>query len=841
MFFANTQSRRSGYPAPIDRIAESSQQGGPMLSAFRVLDLTDERGIFAGMLLASLGADVIAIEPPAGSKGRRTGPFIADVPGPERSLYHWSYNQGKKSVVLDICDLAEHAKFLDLVRGADILVENFDPSFLSSVSLGYEELSKINPALVHTSITAFGSDGPKAHWASTDLTLMAAAGVSTLAGDADRAPVRISLPQAWLHGCAEAAGATLIALYDRVRSGLGQHVDVSTQQAAMVAAQSQTIAAPNQAIAPTRAGGGAKVGSLSLRFVYPASDGHVVVAVLFGSTVGPYMRRLFDWIYEEGFCDQKTRDIDWIEYGMLLFTGQTPRSEYDRVVNTIADFTASKTKEELFQGAVNRHVLIAPVADARNVLEMQHFADRKFWDSVEDEDVGKVRVPGRFAIFSKTPLSRLGRPPRLGEHTSQIFNAPQRTPVQADHSRKPGNGLPLVGLKILDFAWVMAGPLATRVLADYGATVVRIESSERQDLIRALSPRLDANPSPEHSLPQQNFNAGKLGLALNPRIPQAKEVVFDLVRWADVVFDSFAPGAMKSWGFDYDRLSQINPKIVQVSSSLMGQWGPLASFAGFGNLAAAISGYYEVTGWPDRDPVGPFSAYTDSLAPRFAVMAILAAVEHVRQTGKGQFVDLSQAESALHFYTPALLEFQVNGRIMTRSGNADPYRAPHGAYPAAGDDKWIAIACETDQHWQSLCAEMNRKDLATDKQLSTLSGRLRRAGELDKIVANWTGNLEAAAIQAKLQSRGIPAHLIATSQDCAEDPQLSSRDHFVSVSHPMHGKVIVEGTRFKLSRTPAVIKRGGPTLGQHIHEVLSGILGYDEQKIADIVATGAME
>ena len=402
-----------------------------MLSAYRVLDLTDQRGNLAGLLLASLGAEVIAIEPPGGSESRKQAPFFADQAGIELSLIHWSYNRGKKSVVLDLNDAADRERFLALVRGADVLIETFRPGYLHSIGLDASVLAECNPALVHTSITAFGSDGPKANWAATDLTLMAAAGVSTLAGDADRAPVRISLAQSWLHASAEAASATLIALHERARSGLGQHVDVSAQQAAMLAAQAQPLAFPNRAKPPERAGGGAKVGPLNLRFVYPARDGHVIVSIMFGTMVGPYMRRLFEWICEEGLCDEATRDKDWIEYGMLLLTGKEPISEYNRIIETIARFTATKTKAELFEAASARRLLIAPAANARDVLESPHLAARQVWESVEWESVeaaraASVRLPSRIAKFSAAPQPELGRPPRLGEHTARgAFAAPK--------------------------------------------------------------------------------------------------------------------------------------------------------------------------------------------------------------------------------------------------------------------------------------------------------------------------------------------------------------------------------------------------------------------------------
>jgi crotonobetainyl-CoA:carnitine CoA-transferase CaiB-like acyl-CoA transferase len=195
------------------------------------------------------------------------------------------------------------------------------------------------------------------------------------------------------------------------------------------------------------------------------------------------MHRLFKWIYEEGLCDSATRDFDWIDYAMLVFTGQRPRSEYDHIVNTISAFTAGKTKAELFEGALKRQLLIAPVATASDILNMPRMVERGVWDHLVTP-VGQIRIPGRFAIFSATPLSKFGPPPQLGEHTRNILSQPSRVPQTGDR-RVPSSAPPLQGLKVLDFAWIMPGPLVTRVLADYSATVVRVESSERRDLVRS--------------------------------------------------------------------------------------------------------------------------------------------------------------------------------------------------------------------------------------------------------------------------------------------------------------------------------------------------------------------
>ena len=400
--------------------------------------------------------------------------------------------------------------------------------------------------------------------------------------------------------------------------------------------------------------------------------------------------------------------------------------------------------------------------------------------------------------------------------------------------------LPLADVKILDFTWVMAGPAATRVLADYGATVVRLESTRRLDTGRTIGPFHDGQPGVEHSGFFQNVNAGKLGLTLDLSQAAGRAVAIDLVRWADVVTESFSPTAMRAWGLDYAALRQVKPDIVMVSTCLMGQSGPLAQFAGFGNLAAAISGFFSLTGWPDRPPAGPFSAYTDYVAPRFTVAAILAALDYRRRTGQGQYIDQSQAESALHFLTPALLDYTVNGRSQERVGNRDVHLAPHGVYPAAGQDCWLAIAVHNDAQWQALCEAMQRPELGHDPRFATPAARLVHHDILDTILAAWTQVHDAHAAEAMLQERGVPASAVQNSQELYSDPQLVHRRHFVQLPHPLHGTTTIEGSRFRLSRTAARVERAAPTLGHDNQYVLGTILGYSPEHISALTATGIL-
>ena len=337
-----------------------------------------------------------------------------------------------------------------------------------------------------------------------------------------------------------------------------------------------------------------------------------------------------------------------------------------------------------------------------------------------------------------------------------------------------------------------------------------------------------------------NCNAGKLGIALDLGNPAAREVVHDLVRWADVVTESFSPKAMRAWGYDYESLRKINPAIIMLSTCLMGQTGPLSKIAGFGNMAAAISGFHNLTGWPDRPPSGVFGAYTDYISPRFTAMSILAALDHRRRTGQGQYIDQSQAECSIHFLGPAILDYTANGRVGVRAGNTDPAFAPHGVYPAAGDDQWVAIVCRNDGDWRNLCAAMEDDARARDPRYTTAAGRLEHRDAIDASIAAWTRGLDRASIESRLQARGVPAHCVQSSADAYGDAQLAHRGHFVALNHPRLGKFTVEGPRAKLSRTPAAVRRTAPSLGQDNQYVLETILGYDETRIGEVVASGAL-
>jgi|TARA_B110000196_G_scaffold146336_1_gene126660 crotonobetainyl-CoA:carnitine CoA-transferase CaiB-like acyl-CoA transferase len=779
-----------------------------MLSPYRILDLTDERSNLTGLLLAQLGAEVIAIEPSEGARARHLGPFADDSPNLEGSLTHWAWNRGKKSVIGGIPEIEVLASTADVILDCGAF-KNLDLS----------ALRKKNPSLLTVTLSPFGASGPKHDWLATDLTLLASGGQLGLTGDPDRAPVQVgAVPQGWLHGALEAAEATTIALYERSASGFGQHIDVSAQQAVTQCTQTYLMTTAVGAPPVARAGGGIKAGDYVLRTVYPATDGFVSITFMFGSMLGPYSQRLMNWVYEEGYCDKETRDQNWVDFFMMIFSGQADPLALYRAQDAIAALTATKSKGELMSVNSERRLLIAPVATTKDIVESEHLKSREFFEEVDQ--VG-YKFPGRFAKAS-TPLKILGAPPKLGQHTKEILGDLQRKPACSQPAGTPPTGAPLAGVKVLDFTWAVAAPMATRSLADHGATVVRIESEGRMDVIRNAGPFVNDVTHPDNTAQYHSINAGKYLMSLDLSKEAARQVIWDLVDWADVIVESFTPKAMANWGFDYSSVKKRKPEIVMLSSCLMGQTGPMNMYPGFGNLAGALSGFYEITGWPDRPPTGPFLAYTDYTGPRFAVTALVSALDQKRRTGEGCYIDLSQHESALHLLGPALLDQIVNERVGTRSGNASDRYSVHGVYPTQGNDKWIAIVCQNEEAEDRLCQLIGVEDLD------------------DQVIGRWTVTQDRFELQEMLQSHDIAAHIVVDSADAVADPQLTHRNHFRRVPQTYAGETVVEGSHYQLSRTPSETLWGGPPIGEHTFEVLSDMLGYDGAQIADLAAAEAL-
>ncbi|MGD9891134.1 MAG: CaiB/BaiF CoA transferase family protein [Dehalococcoidia bacterium] len=400
---------------------------------------------------------------------------------------------------------------------------------------------------------------------------------------------------------------------------------------------------------------------------------------------------------------------------------------------------------------------------------------------------------------------------------------------------------PFEGIKVADFSWVGVGPITARHLADFGATVVRVETSTRPDTLRLAPPFRDGQPGLDRSAFGAVYNSNKLGLALNLRIPRAREIALRLVQWADIVADSMTPGSLARYGLDYESLRVVKPEIVMYSTTQMGQTGPYRSFGGYGQHGAATAGFHALTGWPDRPPAGIFGAYTDFLAPWFLLTGLIAALEYRDRTGVGQYVDQSQVEAGIQLLGPQFLDFFANGHELTRAGNDDAEMFPHAAFPCTGSDCWVAIAARDDADWAALCRAIGREAWATDPALMGHDRRRKRATEIETVIAEWTGSRSPREAMAELQAVGVPAGAVQTCEELFSDPQLDHRGHWWTLDHAVIGPHAYDAPVWKLSRTPAEGRRPGPALGQHTDEVCRDVLGLSDEEIADLTADGVFE
>ena len=400
----------------------------------------------------------------------------------------------------------------------------------------------------------------------------------------------------------------------------------------------------------------------------------------------------------------------------------------------------------------------------------------------------------------------------------------------------------LSGVKVADFTWVVAGPMTIKWLAEHGAEVIHVESSTRPDIMRILPPFKDGLPGLNRSAYHACFNDSKYGLALDVNHPRARDVLERLVKWADVVAENFSPGVMAKWRMAYEDLKKMKPDIIMYSTSQQGQTGPRAEIAAMGTQLVSLSGFTHLTGWPDRDPAGPYGPYTDSLVPTLGAAGIMAALINRRKTGKGCHIELSQLEAALNFLSPALLDYAVNGRVAIRQGNRCDYASPQGVYRCRGEDRWCAISIMSDHEWEKLCHLMGKPELAKDFRFATLLQRKKNEDALDRIISDWTSELTAEDVMHMLQEAGIAAGTAQTSKDLLEnDPQLAHRHFFWDLEHSEIGMHHYGGPPVRLSRTPCELTMPGPCIGEHNEYVCTEMLGFSEEEYANLVTEGVLE
>jgi len=400
----------------------------------------------------------------------------------------------------------------------------------------------------------------------------------------------------------------------------------------------------------------------------------------------------------------------------------------------------------------------------------------------------------------------------------------------------------LAGIRFADFTWAGAGPFSTKVFADFGAEVIKIESASRPDPVRIGGPYKDGIAGINRSGYFASRNTGKKSLGVNLKEESGRALVRDLIRRSDVVSNNFGPGAMERLGFGYDEVRALKDDIIYLAMPMYGEDGPLSRLLGVGMTISAVTGLMWQTGYQGGEPIGPGTHFPDHAAnPYHAAFAVLAALRHRRRTGRGMKIDLSQVESTLNCMGIAAVETAATGREPDRIGNRSRWHAPHNIFRCSGDDRWCAVAIMSDPQWRALCAVIARPDLAAETALADAAGRLRHVERVEAAVGAWTLSHAAGEVMTRLQEAGVPAGIVADSCYLMdEDEQLKERGYWQRLDHPEMGETrftsppyLLDGERVGLARPPL--------FGEHTDWVLSGILGYPAEKIAELRAAGVLE
>ncbi|MFV0524433.1 MAG: CoA transferase [Acidimicrobiales bacterium] len=827
------------------RPATGPSAAGPCrwLGDLTVLDLADERAEVGGHILADLGATVIRVDGAGTEADRTTDP-----------VRFAAYNANKRSVTLD-GEPDDHTTALDhltrLVTAADVVIESRPGGILADRGLDHDWLHRHNPAAVHVVVSPFGLDGPRAGQPATELTLAALGGPVWLQGEAGRTPIYFSIPQVWRHAGAEAAGAALMGLLERDRSGRAPLVDLSAQ-AVMTWTLLNAMEAHSIQGREFQRNGSVLDLSMPIQLRQTTADGYVI-AVPTARTAGP----LHPWLIDEGIVDESWAAIDWATFDHRFITGEPTEVSMAQVADAVAELCRRHPKDELYRRGLHHGATLAPLNNVVDLLAFDHLALRGYWSPDAGTDIAATPGPG--------PLRHPGAPWVLDGHRPTVTRAavagpttdptadptipaadPRAPVAPADRhrtwaERAVGNDdRPVSGLRVLDFSWIGVGPITAKALGDHGATVIRVESETRIDGLRRQPPYFEDVPGDDRSHFFGTFNTSKLGLALDLSNPDGLDLAHRLADWADVVIESFTPGTIDRMGLGYTRLSAGNPGLIMVSTSLLGPGSEVSCTAGYGYHAAALAGFQDLVGWPGEPPDGPWLAYTDTIGPRFLIPAVLAALRERDRTGRGAHIDGAQLEIALQLLAPELVRHQLDGSVPPRAGNRHPRFAPQGVYPVAGEDRWLALSVTDDEAWARLVDVLGRPAWATDPSLATAEARRDGHDDLDRHLAAWTATRDGRDLEADLAAAGVAAGLVQTSADLAVDGQYAHRSFYRTLNHSAVGPVPYAGHQYRLGDTGNGPRTASPCLGEHTWEVLTGILGLSDDEAAAIAATGVL-
>jgi crotonobetainyl-CoA:carnitine CoA-transferase CaiB-like acyl-CoA transferase len=774
---------------------------------------------YATKLMADLGADVIKVEEPNGDQARRRGPFPKGIVDPEQSGLFLALNTNKRGCALDLP--RDQDTLLRLVAWADLLIHNYTSVQMVDLGLDYDTFRAVNPRLVMCSISPFGLSGPHKDYKAYELTVAHGGGWAWLSpGGSDRPdlpPLKAAGQQADFQGGVAAAVVALAAYYRALLTGVGEHIDFSTQA---YIASFVDVSAPNytyQGQVATRLG--KRV--LYPWGIFPCQDGLMFLVV--------------------GEEDQWQRllhlmgDPEWGQWD--IFQGLANRTKNQDVLGMyLAEWIKNWKVEDLFRAGQEQRICFAPVFSMAQLATQAQLHARHFFVQVTHPRAGTLTHLGAPYQLHE-PWWKIRRPaPLHGEHNEEALNAlPQntQTPKRSTQHAARSTRLPLEGVRVADFSWVWAGPFCAMHLAHLGAEVIKIESHVHLDLARRLPYYpTGMEPGVNRCALFNQWGQGKKSLLLNLSTAQGIAIAKELIMKSDVVLQNFATGVMDDLGLGYDELKKLKPDIIMASISGYGHTGPQRNYMAYGPAIPPLAGLSSLTGYEGGPPQEVGMAYGDPTSGIHAAVGICAALAARQRTGRGQHIEVSLWESVAALMSEGWMEYAMNGAQPPRRGNHDPWMAPHNCFRCTGEDEWVTIACGTEEEWQALCRAIGQPQLATDARFGSASARKAHEAALDQILTAWTSTREKWEITRTLQAVGVAAFPSMSGKDLVEDPHLNQRGFFERLAHPEVGVRMHMGTPWRFTNTPNGVRAPAPLLGQDTEQVMQDVLGYSTQQIA---------
>jgi crotonobetainyl-CoA:carnitine CoA-transferase CaiB-like acyl-CoA transferase len=813
---------------------ESDARNGA-LAGLRVLELSDESGMYCGKLLADLGADVLRIEAPGGDRVRSNPPLwsgdgshSADPPAQRCGLRFRYLNTSKRSLALDLEAPEGRGRFIELARGADLVIECLAPGRLSGLGLGFETLRAENPGLIMTSITGFGQTGPHRDFSSSDLVINAMGGAVYVTGDPADPPVNLAGDQAFMMASTCAAASSLIALRHRNATGAGQHIDISAQEVVLAVTHISGVGKYlDDGIVPVR--NGTSLFAAVPSGAYRCKDGLIYLIV----NRPRHWQALAQWIHEE------TGNLEVID---PMFEGpSSARIEYRELLDIfISDMTCKFSVEELYHEGQRRHIAMTPVNSYAEVVKDPHLTARAFFVDVPQADRGTLIMPGAPYRLSETPWRVSGGSPDLP--APQVPNFPERArdAIVGGNTEQQA----LAGVRVLEFTAGMAGPWIGRYMAYCGAEVIKVETVRHLGVVRLyIPPRArELGVQPALSPWFTDWDAGKQFVSLDLTNPDAAKLAMRLVARADVVIENNSTGVMDKLGLGYDAMAKEKPDLIHLSTTGYGETGPCAKYVTWGPNIEALSGLSRLSGYPGRECINTQYAYPDAVGALHGLVAVMAALDHRDRTGVGQHIALSQLEATIACLGAAMIEPLATGVEPERPGNRSLYLAPQGCYPCSGEDRWCAISVKDDDQWRAFCTLLGHLEWSSDSRFSSLEQRLANADALDVLIGEWTHTRDAHDVMNELQAAGIAAGVAVTVEDMLErDPHLAARGYFETIPHLVKGTVVATGIPLGLTQPPGKTTRAGAGIGCDNDFVFGELLGLSPAELLAHRESGAIE